>query len=123
MSPAKALDYDTPLPPELAHTQPQFVPDSQKLIDVLKQKSPQEIASLMSISDTLAGLNVARYAAWSPKFTAKNSRQAVMAFNGDMYEGLQAQTLTPDALDWAQIHVAILSGLYGVLLQLDRMKP
>ncbi len=123
LSPAKSLDYDTPLPPKLPHTLPQFVPDSTKLIDVLKHKSPQDIASLMSISDTLAGLNVARYAAWSPKFTAKNSRQAVMAFNGDVYEGLQAHSLSSEDLAWAQEHVAILSGLYGVLRPLDWMQP
>ncbi|QNP50599.1 peroxide stress protein YaaA [Diaphorobacter aerolatus] len=107
----------------LPHTLPQFVPDSRQLIDVLKQKSPQEIASLMHLSDALAGLNVARYAAWRPKFTAKNSRQAVMAFNGDVYEGLQAHSLSQDSLQWAQDHVAILSGLYGVLRPLDRMQP
>ncbi|MPM54348.1 hypothetical protein SDC9_101126 [bioreactor metagenome] len=99
------------------------MPDSTRLIDVLKEKSPQEIASLMSLSDQLAGLNVARYAAWRPKFTAKNSRQAVMAFNGDVYEGLQAHSLSADDLAFAQEHVAILSGLYGVLRPLDWMQP
>ncbi|WP_353234228.1 peroxide stress protein YaaA [Diaphorobacter ruginosibacter] len=123
LSPAKSLDYDTPLPPGLPHTLPQFTPDSKALIEVLRQKSPQEIASLMSISDTLAGLNVARYAAWSPRFSQKNSRQAVMAFNGDVYEGLQAHTLSTDDLAWAQDHIAILSGLYGVLRPLDWMQP
>ncbi|MDR2336090.1 MAG: peroxide stress protein YaaA [Burkholderiaceae bacterium] len=123
LSPAKSLDYDTPLPADLPHTLPQFVPDSKVLIEVLRQKSPQDVASLMSISDTLAGLNVARYAAWSPRFSAKNSRQAVMAFNGDVYEGLQAHSLSADDLAWAQDHVAILSGLYGVLRPLDWMQP
>jgi len=123
LSPAKSLDYDTPLPVDLPHTLPQFVPDSKALIEVLRQKSPQDVASLMSISDTLAGLNVARYAAWSPRFSAKNSRQAVMAFNGDVYEGLQAHSLSADDLAWAQDHVAILSGLYGVLRPLDWMQP
>ena len=123
LSPAKSLDYDTPLAPDLPHTLPQFTADSTRLIEVLKQKSPQEIGSLMSISDQLAGLNVARYAAWKPKFTAKNSRQAVMAFNGDVYEGLQAQSLSSDDLAWAQNHLAILSGLYGVLRPLDWMQP
>ncbi len=123
LSPAKSLDYESALPADLPHTLPQFVPDSKKLIDVLQQKSPQEIASLMSISDTLAGLNVARYATWSPKFSAKNSRQAVMAFNGDVYEGLQAHSLAADDLAWAQDHIAILSGLYGVLRPLDWMQP
>ena len=123
LSPAKSLDYDTPLPAGLPHTLPAFVPDAQRLIAVLREKSPQEIASLMSISDPLAALNVARYAAWTPCFTAANSRQAVMAFNGDVYEGLQARSLSPEDLEWAQAHVAILSGLYGVLRPLDWMQP
>lgn len=123
LSPAKSLDYDTPLPAGLPHTLPAFVPDAQRLIAVLREKSPQEVAALMSISDPLAALNVARYAAWQPRFTAANARQAVMAFNGDVYKGLQAQTLSGDDLQWAQQHVAILSGLYGVLRPLDRMQP
>ncbi len=123
LSPAKSLDYDTPLPEGLPHTQPQFVADSTRLIEVLREQSPQQIASLMQISDALAALNVGRYAAWEQKFTAANSRQAVMAFNGDVYEGLQAHSLTPDELQWAQQHLGILSGLYGVLRPLDRMQP
>jgi len=77
----------------------------------------------MKISDTLAALNVARYEAWSPKFSARNARQALLAFNGDVYEGLDARTLAPDDLDWAQQHLAILSGLYGVLRPLDWVQP
>ena len=123
LSPAKSLDYDTPLPAGLPHTLPAFVPDAQRLIAVLREKSPQEVAALMSISDPLAALNVARYAAWQPRFTAANARQAVMAFNGDVYEGLQARSLSPEDLEWAQAHVAILSGLYGVLRPLDWMQP
>ncbi|WP_312131675.1 peroxide stress protein YaaA [Diaphorobacter nitroreducens] len=123
LSPAKSLDYDPPLPAGLPHTLPAFVPDAQRLIAVLREKSPQEVAALMSISDPLAALNVARYAAWQPRFTAANARQAVMAFNGDVYEGLQAQSLSLEDLQWAQQHVAILSGLYGVLRPLDRMQP
>jgi cytoplasmic iron level regulating protein YaaA (DUF328/UPF0246 family) len=122
LSPAKALDYDTPAG-NVPHTQPQFVQQSVALIDILKQKSPQDIASLMDLSDALAALNVARYQAWSPKFTAKNAKQAVLAFNGDVYEGLDAKTLSPQDLAWAQDHVAILSGLYGVLRPLDWMQP
>ncbi len=123
LSPAKSLDYDTPVPEELPHTTPQFIPQSTALIEVLRTHSPQSIASLMDLSDKLAGLNVARYQAWRPRFTAANSRQAVLAFNGDVYEGLQARSLGVDDLGWAQEHVAILSGLYGVLRPLDRMQP
>lgn len=122
LSPAKALDYDTPVG-DVPHTQPLFVKQATELIGVLKDKSPQEIASLMSLSDALSALNVARYQAWSSKFTAKNSKQAVLAFNGDVYEGLEAKTLKPKDLAWAQDHVAILSGLYGVLRPLDWMQP
>ena len=122
LSPAKALDYDTPVG-DLPHTQPLFVKQASELIGVLKAQSPQQVASLMDLSDKLAALNVARYQAWSPKFTAKNSRQAVLAFNGDVYEGLDARSLKPADLDWAQDHVAILSGLYGVLRPLDWMQP
>ena len=123
LSPAKSLDYDTPVPARLAHTLPPFIAQSTALIDVLRQKSPQDIASLMKISDPLAALNVARYEAWTPEFSAANARQAILAFNGDVYGGLQAQTLTSADLAWAQQHVAILSGLYGVLRPLDWMQP
>jgi cytoplasmic iron level regulating protein YaaA (DUF328/UPF0246 family) len=122
LSPAKALDYDTPAG-DVPHTQPLFVKQASELIGILKDKSPQDIASLMSLSDALSSLNVARYQAWSPKFTAKNSKQAVLAFNGDVYEGLDAKTLTAKDLAWAQDHVGILSGLYGVLRPLDWMQP
>ncbi|MDF1484336.1 peroxide stress protein YaaA [Ramlibacter sp. H39-3-26] len=123
LSPAKSLDYETPLPAGIAHSRPLFVAQARQLIDVLRRQSPQQIAELMHLSDALAGLNAARYQAWSPTFTAKNSRQAVMAFNGDVYEGLDARSLTADALAWTQEHVAILSGLYGVLRPLDWMQP
>ncbi|MDP2770588.1 MAG: peroxide stress protein YaaA [Giesbergeria sp.] len=123
LSPAKSLDYDTPVPADLPHTLPQFVPQSQQLIDILRQKSPQDIASLMKISDPLAALNVARYATWSSRFSARNARQALLAFNGDVYDGLDARTLAADDLAWAQQHLAILSGLYGVLRPLDWMQP
>jgi uncharacterized protein len=122
LSPAKALDYDTPAG-DVPHTQPLFVKQSSELIDILKEKSPQDIASLMHLSDALSALNVARYQAWRPKFTAQNAKQAVLAFNGDVYEGLDAKSLAPADLAWAQDHVAILSGLYGVLRPLDWMQP
>jgi hypothetical protein len=122
LSPAKSLDYDTPAG-DVPHTQPLFVKQSAELIAILREKSPQDIAELMDLSDALSGLNVARYQTWSPKFTAKNSKQAVLAFNGDVYEGLDAKTLKPEDLAWAQEHVCILSGLYGVLRPLDWMQP
>ena len=122
LSPAKALDYDTPAG-KVPHTQPLFVRQAAELIGVMREKSPQEIATLMKLSDALSGLNAARYEAWSPKFTAKNSKQAALAFNGDVYEGLDAKTLSEAQLAWAQEHLCILSGLYGVLRPLDWMQP
>ena len=123
LSPAKSLDYDTPVPADLPATEPVFGPQSKALIALLRTRSPQQIAELMSLSDTLSALNVARYQAWSPRATAANSRQAVWAFDGDVYGGLDARSLTADELAWAQDHVAILSGLYGVLRPLDRLQP
>ena len=122
LSPAKSLDYDSSAG-DLPHTQPLFSKQSAQLITVLKKKSPAQVAQLMDLSDSLAGLNVARYQAWSPRFTTSNSKQAVLAFNGDVYDGLAARTLKPADLDWAQEHICILSGLYGVLRPLDRMQP
>jgi cytoplasmic iron level regulating protein YaaA (DUF328/UPF0246 family) len=122
LSPAKSLDYDTPVG-DVPHTLPQFVPQAAELIEVLRAYSPQQIAELMDLSDALSVLNVARYEAWSPKFTAKNAKQAVLAFNGDVYEGLNAKTLSGKQLEWAQEHICILSGLYGVLRPLDWMQP
>ena len=122
ISPAKALDYDTPAHID-THTQPLFVKQAAQLIGVLKKKSPQEVASLMSLSDQLAGLNVGRYQAWRATFTQANAKQAVLAFNGDVYDGLSAKTLSDSDLAWAQEHLCILSGLYGVLRPLDLMQP
>jgi cytoplasmic iron level regulating protein YaaA (DUF328/UPF0246 family) len=122
LSPAKSLDYDSPAG-DVPHTQPLFTKQSAELIKLLREYSPQQISELMDLSDALSGLNAARYQAWSPKFTAKNSKQAMLAFNGDVYDGLNAKTLKPADLDWAQAHVCILSGLYGVLRPLDWMQP
>ena len=97
LSPAKALDYETPLAP-LTHSAPLFVPQSKALIALLRTQSPQQIANLMSLSDKLAGLNVARYLSWSPKATEKNARQAILAFDGDVYGGLNARALGADVL-------------------------
>lgn len=122
LSPAKSLDYETPLGPQ-PHTAPLFVKQSQALINLLRTQSPQQVASLMSLSDKLAALNVARYLAWSPKATEKNARQAVLAFDGDVYDGLNARDLDGADLAWVQEHVCILSGLYGVLRPMDLMQP
>ena len=122
LSPAKSLDFEPPAA-GVAHTQPLFVKQATELIELLRDKSPPQIAALMSLSDALSGLNVARYAAWRPKFTAHNAKQAVLAFNGDVYEGLDAKSLSPADLQWTQDHLCILSGLYGVLRPLDYMQP
>lgn len=94
-----------------------------ELIEVLKQKTPTQIATLMALSDKLAVLNVTRYQAWKPRATTKNAKQAVLAFNGDVYEGLDAASLTMEQLLWAQEHVVTLSGLYGALRPLDLLQP
>jgi uncharacterized protein len=123
LSPAKSLDYETPVPANLSHTLPQFTAQSKQLIDLLRPMSPQQISELMDLSDPLSTLNVARYSAWRPKFTAKNSKQAILAFNGDVYDGLDAKSLKTIDLEWAQEHVLMLSGLYGALRPLDWMQP
>jgi cytoplasmic iron level regulating protein YaaA (DUF328/UPF0246 family) len=125
ISPAKSLDYETPVEPAVLEraTAPQFAARAAELIGVLRQKTPAEIAQLMDLSDKLAHLNVDRYATWSRRATARNSKPAVLAFDGDVYDGLQAASLKPADLDWAQDHLAILSGLYGVLRPLDRLQP
>jgi cytoplasmic iron level regulating protein YaaA (DUF328/UPF0246 family) len=122
LSPAKSLDYETP-PRLKTHTLPRFIDRSAVLIERLRKLAPQDIGALMDISDKLAVLNATRYGDWSTEFTAANSKQAVLAFNGDVYDGLDAPTLSNDELAFAQKHVRILSGLYGVLRPLDWMQP
>ncbi|GGI16494.1 peroxide stress protein YaaA [Oxalicibacterium faecigallinarum] len=122
LSPAKTLDYDTPAHTDVS-TKPDFIKRSAELIDILRQHSPSQIGSLMKISDQLATLNVNRYAEWSTRFTKKNAKQAVLAFNGDVYEGLDAASMNDTQLQYAQSHVRILSGLYGLLRPLDLMQP
>jgi cytoplasmic iron level regulating protein YaaA (DUF328/UPF0246 family) len=122
ISPAKALDFETP-PTTARRTQPDFLDRSAELIAVLRERTPAEVAELMSLSDALAALNVARYASWSRPFTPDNAKQAVLAFDGDVYDGLAAATLDEAGLAWAQDHLRILSGLYGVLRPLDLMQP
>jgi cytoplasmic iron level regulating protein YaaA (DUF328/UPF0246 family) len=122
LSPAKSLDYKTPTKVK-APTLPEFVSESAKLIADLKKLSPQEVANLMGLSDQLATLNVGRYRDWSKKFTEENSKPAIYAFNGDVYDGFDVKTLDAKAIAFAQDHVRILSGLYGALRPLDLMQP
>jgi uncharacterized protein len=123
LSPAKSLDFETPTPPAVEPTRPVFMLEAAALVEQLRTQSPAQLAVLMALSDKLATLNVARYAAWRPRNTPVNSKPAVLAFNGDVYDGLAATTLTGDDLAWAQDHIAILSGLYGMLRPLDALQP
>lgn len=125
LSPAKTLDYQTRLAKPVAAraTEPLFVAQAAELINHLKPLTPPQVAQLMDLSDELATLNVDRYHAWSAQATPANSRPAALAFNGDVYQGLQAGTLDAAGWTWAQSHVVILSGLYGALRPLDRLQP
>ncbi|TXI26550.1 MAG: peroxide stress protein YaaA [Nitrosomonas oligotropha] len=122
ISPAKTLDFETP-PLTQAHTQPDFLDDSAMLIDELRKLEPSQIGAMMSISSKLATLNSNRYFAWNRPFTLRNAKQAILAFKGDVYTGLDADTMTGNELAFAQDHLRILSGLYGVLRPLDLMQP
>ena len=125
LSPAKSLDYHTPTPRAVAKlaTEPLFIERAAELIGLMRQRSAAQVAELMDLSPALAALNVERYAAWSPQFTPANSKPAALAFDGDVYGGLNARELSLADLRWAQRHVAILSGLHGVLRPLDRLQP
>ncbi|MDH0895047.1 MULTISPECIES: peroxide stress protein YaaA [unclassified Pseudomonas] len=122
ISPAKTLDYDTP-PATARFTQPQFLDHAQELIGQLREMSPAQIGELMHLSDKLAALNVARYGSWHPDFTPDNAKQALLAFKGDVYTGLNAEDFSEADFDFAQAHLRMLSGLYGVLRPLDLMQP
>lgn len=125
LSPAKTLDYTRPMPRGVRQraTEPLFLPQAAVLIDSLKALAPPQVAQLMDLSEALADLNVARYGAWSAQHNDANSRPALMAFNGDVYDGLDAYSLKGADLAWAQQHLVILSGLYGALRPLDRLQP
>lgn len=122
VSPAKDLDL-TPIAADIAATQPALLQDAVELAAVCKQLAPSDLASLMHISDKLAGLNAARFAQWQPPFTQDNAKAALFMFNGDVYQGLAATSLRADDVVFAQQHLRILSGLYGVLRPLDLMQP
>ncbi|HEN8801213.1 peroxide stress protein YaaA [Pseudomonas sp. CM25] len=122
ISPAKTLDYDTK-PVTERFTLPQYLDDSQELIQQLRDLSPAQISELMHLSDKLAGLNAARFGSWTPDFTPANAKQALLAFKGDVYTGLDAESLGEDDFSYAQDHLRMLSGLYGLLRPLDLMQP
>ncbi len=122
ISPAKTLDYETP-PATARFTQPQYLDHSQELIEQLRELSPQQIGELMHLSDKLSGLNAARFGSWTPAFTPENAKQALLAFKGDVYTGLNAVDFNEADFDYAQNHLRMLSGLYGLLRPLDLMMP
>lgn len=122
ISPAKTLDFESKIN-GLVFSQPKLTAYSQQLIDICKKLTPAEIGSLMSISDKLSALNAARFAEWQLEHTEQNAKAAIFAFKGDVYTGLEAETLTPEQVDYAQSHLRMLSGLYGLLKPLDLMQP
>ena len=122
LSPAKNLNEKDPSPVS-SFTLPDLLPEAEILMQELRQLAPQQIAELMHVSDKIALLNAERNAAWHTPFTPENAKQAVFMFNGDVYEGIAANTLKPEQIDYLQQHVRLLSGLYGVLRPLDLMQP
>ncbi len=122
ISPAKTLDFESP-PATEAYTQPAHLAQSRKLVRRLRELSADDLSKLMRVSDDLATLNRDRYKRWKTPFRPDNARQALFAFKGDVYIGLDAYSLQPDDLEFAQDHLRILSGLYGLLRPLDLMQP
>lgn len=121
LSPAKTLDYSTPNFKE--YSQPEFTSDIKSLVSVMKKKSAQEIANLMHVSENLAQLNEERYKTFQKEFTTENSKQALLAFKGDVYTKIDVDNFTEEDFDFAQNHLRILSGLYGLLKPLDLIQP
>ena len=118
ISPAKTLDFAT-APISKVHTQAEFLKESRQLISQLKKLTPAEVSSLLKISDKLGVLNFQRFNEWKTPFTLDNSKQALLAFKGDVYDGIDAESFSGQDLKFAQKHLRILSGLYGVLKPLD----
>ena len=123
ISPAKTLDFESGVPKKLPHFQPHFLAQSQQLINICRELTPADIGSLMSISDKLAGLNAARFAEWQQNHNENNAKAAVYAFKGDVYTGLEIESLNEEDVLFAQQHLRILSGLYGLLTPLDLIQP
>jgi cytoplasmic iron level regulating protein YaaA (DUF328/UPF0246 family) len=122
LSPAKTLDYET-APTTKKSTQPLFIDQAASLVKSARNMDPEDIQGLMGVSEKIATLNHERFMNWEPDFSLKNAKQSVLAFKGDVYTGLQAETLSADELAFAQKHLRILSGLYGLLRPLDLMQP
>lgn len=122
LSPSKTLDYDTRYP-KMPHTLPVFLKESRALVKTLQACSQKQIMQLMDISEKLSALNVQRYRDFKTPFTPANARQAILAFKGDVYDGIDVENYAPADFDFAQAHVRILSGLYGLLRPLDLMQP
>ena len=122
LSPAKTLDYET-APTTKKSTQPLFIEQAASLVDSARALGPDDIRALMGVSENIATLNHQRFMNWQPDFSLDNAKQSVLAFKGDVYTGLQADTLAKDELAFAQKHLRILSGLYGLLRPLDLMQP
>lgn len=118
ISPAKRLDFDTPASIS-KHTFPVFLDDSAELVDQLRELEPTDFMQLMGISNKLAELNSHRYHQWTIPFDANNAKQSILAFKGDVYAGLEAEAMNQGELNYAQKHLRILSGLYGLLRPLD----
>ena len=121
LSPAKTLDFETPCNKEASY--PKFQKQALELIGVLKEKSPEEIQNLMDLSENLAELNTNRYRKFAKAKNTKRAKQAVYAFKGDVYLGLEAEELSDEEILYAQDHLRILSGLYGILKPLDLIQP
>ncbi len=118
ISPAKTLDFET-APITKVHTQPEFLKESRQLVSQLKELTPAEVSSLMKISDKLGVLNFLRFNEWKTPFTLNNAKQALLAFKGDVYTSINADSFSRRDLNFAQKHLRILSGLYGILKPLD----
>jgi len=122
VSPSKSLDFDSKSPYEI-HSQPALIQESERLMKIMKKKSPKKLMDLMSISESLGQLNFERNQVWETPFTQQNAKQAVFAFTGDVYAGLDALTLEESQIDFTQNTLRILSGLYGILRPLDLIQP
>jgi cytoplasmic iron level regulating protein YaaA (DUF328/UPF0246 family) len=122
MNSSKTLDFDQPHT-ELSHTIPEFIKDAEMLVKELRQLSESEFSKLMGVSDKLARLNVARYAHWQASEKGTVAKQALLAFKGDIYSGMDTATYKPKDFEFAQKHVRILAGLYGILRPLDLIQP